>query len=778
MRSNRSLAAPRKRPCGALLRSTLPLLLWLGALLFPTGQAGAVEIDALVGFGQSAALGSRYRPDSWTPLTVYLTGQGMSGVGQLQVTVKNGDRTTVYTRRVPLREGTLNETQSFVVLTRSPDPWGYRGGSVADIQVQLLREGRKLAEKRVSLPIGTSPETYNVLALTRDGSGMNFLTRKKLGLVHRFYNPTSLSQSQFSPNGTQQKASSVLPLASLQVLYTDPRALPAMAQGYDMVDCVALADLPLDILTEEQMTALQQYVRQGGLLLVSGGGDLSRLKSRFMVEMLPVVPNGIVSARDVPELAQRYVEPLGLQEPVALTSGTLKPEARVLFGGRSGTLPLITARPYGNGIVVFTTFDYLAPEFRGWKAAPALWRDLLRANNTTVSPRNLMETRALTNASPYGTGGGNQLTDALAGKQATSAPAFSTVALFIGAYLFLLIPVNYFVLKKIDKREFAWITVPILILSFTAASYMVALSIKGGMLTVNRAVVLEGQANSDRFAGYAQMTLYSPGRATYDIALGNSNDPNNPYRYAVPSEIFTPGMSNLTGELTIEHDKTAVLRNTLVKLWDKRSFDTPVFADMGGPIEAKTEKVEGRNRVRVTVTNKTRYTLKNCALVNAEGTANLGDLPPGETATQNIRWGEPGSAVAITMPTPSLPSFTYDPTERKNDSPEVSRAKILAGMVQSLSSGANNNYGWNSAYSTYGRKTNAFVGWFYDPILDVSVNGARPKGEEVNLLFVHLPIPEGISHKQRVLYNPFEQKPLLKLEDELPPGARKGGIFK
>src|SRR5262249_16276200 len=153
---------------------------------------------------------------------------------------------------------------------------------------------------------------------------------------------------------------------------------------------------------------------------------------------------------------------------------------------------------------------------------PALWRDLLRCGNDAISPRDLLVTNTT------GSDNGMRLADALAGKQATSVPPFSTVALFLGAYIFLLVPFSYFVLKKLDKREFAWITAPVLIVASTLVSYMIASSIKGGAMTPHRAVVLESVANSDQVAGYAQMTLYSPRRAAYDISFGPPDDPNSP----------------------------------------------------------------------------------------------------------------------------------------------------------------------------------------------------------------------------------------------------------
>jgi len=531
-------------------RITGLLLLLAGSLLLAAQRAHAVDLDTLVGFGQSITSSARYRPDTWIPLTVYLTGQGVRGVGQLQVSVRQGEQTTLYTRRVSLHEGVLNEAESFVIYLRSPNRFQAFGNNTApDVSVQLLLDGRKLAEKTVALSLAIQPEAYNVLALTQNGGGLNFLLKKNLGLVHRHVNPTALQMRAGMGTGDPNETGpdQINPSAVLTVLYTDPRALPAMPQGYAMIDAIALADLPLDSLTDDQLAALKGYVREGGLLIVSGGGDLAWLKNQFFADLLPVVPTGTVQARDLPDLAQRYGAPLSLPAPVALTDGTLQPDAHPLFGAQGRRLPLVSARPYGSGRVVFTAFDYLAPEFRGWKGAPALWRDLLRCGNDAISPRDVAIT-STDNAS----GSRSRLADALAGKQATSMPGMGAISLFLGVYIFLLVPVSYLALKKLDRRELAWITAPILIGSFTVGSYAMARSIKGGLLTVNRAVIFEENANTDPPAGYAQLTLYSPRRATYDVAFGSPDDPDNPYRNLAPNEISANGQGP-SGDLTIEH---------------------------------------------------------------------------------------------------------------------------------------------------------------------------------------------------------------------------------
>jgi hypothetical protein len=777
------LAPPRHAQAafGAARRGMIPAFLW-ALLCLSLHAARAVDMDVLVGYGQSTTSGARYRPETWTPLTVYLTGQGARGVGQLQVSVRVAEHTTLYTRRVPLKDGAINEAVNFTVQLRNPDINIYNpGGSQIDIQVQLIMDGRTLAgPKKLALPGAISLETYNVLGLTRDGAGLNVLGKKKLGLFHKHYNPAHLANMGMQNGNSAEDTShhGINPNATLQVLYTDPRALPVQTQGYDAIDAIALGDLPLDNLSEDQIDAIRDYVRQGGLLVISGGGDLARLKSRFYQEMLPVTPAGTLVVNALPTLAARYDTLLPLTGGAALTRGTLKPGAIALLSGSETGGALIASRPYGCGVVVFTSFDFLDPNIRAWGAGPALWRDLLRCGNREVSARDVLAAAAETNQSNV------HLGDALAGKRATNAPPLLMVGLFCGAYLILLVPVNYLVLKKLDKREMTWLTAPVLIAGFTVASYLIARSIKGGDLTVNSAVVVETQANTDQAAGYAQMTVYSPRRATYDIAFGNPDDPNNPYHALLPSEIFTNPAESLGIDLTVDSDANGTtLRNTLIKLWDKRSFETPVAVDLGGTVDAVTRALSKPGWVEVTLTNRTRFALTDCALVGND-TISLGNLVPGAAVTQRMQWNTRTSAINLPVPVPPAPTEADKtesadrPDERREDTPVVTRARIASALLQSLVTGTEQNqYGYQVPHG-YGHGANALVARFSDPLLDLRVDGHKPDGQEVNVLVAHLPMPTDAPIVSRAKSDPFAAKPVVDLEDETQPGTRRMGVLR
>jgi hypothetical protein len=338
----------------------------------------------------------------------------------------------------------------------------------------------------------------------------------------------------------------------------------------------------------------------------------------------------------------------------------------------------------------------------------------------------------------------------------------------------LLIPVSYLVLKKLDKREMAWYTAPGLILGFTVISYLIAVSIKGGSLTVNKAVVVEGQAGSPTFAGFGQFTLYSPRRTSYDIALKSADAEHSDWG-TVPNEMSR--IESLGSDLTLDQDNGTVIRGVQIGLWDKRSYELPISVAAGGPVDIQAVMIDG-SHARVTVTNNTRYTLTSAALINGDTQSMIGDLPPGKSATATVKWVFNSVSAVI-----RVPDLAGEPGTDSSDA--TVRKRIQRAMVQVLGANSGNNqYGmWNymGGDAVSGKTPNVFVGWFEDALMHVDVNGSAAKGAEANLLVVHLPTPTKAPANIVADYNPFVTEPILALESAIlrplgTPAAAPGGI--
>lgn len=744
-------------------------LLLLSLVINLTSRANAVEIDALIGFGQGSTIKGYYRPQTWTPLTVFVTGAGVSGRARVQVHLINETYSTTYVRDIDLPDGNVNVATGFTLdLSDHDETFQYRG--VTGIEVTLLQDGRKKASAVYSLPRVLDPLSFNVLALTKDGSGLNVLAKKKLHLVHRLSNGSdALSimnrKAARSADGDNE--------APLQLLYTDSRALPVSAQGYDAIDAIALGDQSLDGLTNEQIEAIRGYVRRGGLLLISGGGDLARLKSSLLAELLPVAPASVQLVSSISALEDRYQSPLRSKSPFALAQGVAKPGTDVLLA--QGKAPLIAAKAYGLGRVVFTSFDFLDPAIRGWSAAPSLWLDLFCTRHTDVTALEVLGHQNGSRwTSYYGSDPRNmtRLIDALAGKKANATPSPWLIIGFVIIYILLMVPVNFFVLKRLDKREFAWISIPALILLFTISAYLIGLNLKGGALSAHRGILVETTANSDQAVGMGLTSIYSPSREQYDILFGTGGKFTE---NGIPYEI-SPNAGS-AHKITVETTNSAnIVRQAEIRLWDQRTFVSSVAVPVGEGVVAKVRMVDNNN-AEVVVTNKTPYDLKRCHILSASGVVEVGDLNAGQSSKAlRFLWPvpTPGSALFNLNENPFTKlSFSQTGLAPGGDytyarlSERPTRDLILHSFSSVLAEDqANRNWQGNYTEDNFnGIRPVLMVGILSNPIFSMKINNQNaPIADEVGMMVVHLPPPVNARGKTRSVSNPFSDAPVLKFQ--------------
>ena len=191
--------------------------------------------------------------------------------------------------------------------------------------------------------------------------------------------------------------------------------------------------------------------------------------------------------------------------------------------------------------------------------------------------------------------------------------------------------------------------------------------------------------------------------------LAPQTTPTNPYRNFAPDEVFAGG-AGLGTELKIDNAKTATIREAQVKLWDKRSFDVPVQTPLGGMVEATTQMLDAQN-AQITIRNRTRFTLHNCALVNSDTSVAIGDLAPGATAQKTMLWS---LKEAASLRVPAATNGGIDDASR-SETPEMTRTKMRDALANALATGTQNNgYYWNGSdveNNSYGKATNALVGW-------------------------------------------------------------------
>ncbi len=695
-------------------RPAVRLLLLLSAallagFLLPSARADGPALTAKFG------VAGRYKPiGGWCLVTVGVTNPGPETLsGQVQVlAVDSGGGQSGFGRR-GFRADTPSATfacpvsvpggstapRTFPLYVRGIDP------GQADLSVRLV-EGQGRGDGRVLTQISSQNPSQSAAF---SGSPISGADRLVIGFggdpgAFLFLNGRPLPGTNPLNPGTP---------ATVQVAEAAAADLPDRAAGYAHVHAFLLrSDAPLEALTEAQTDALKNWVASGGHLIVCGGTDPSRFGAAFF--------NGLLPAAVGPSL---------LSGSLTLTPKPLPGVHVVQSSGKA----LMVAGPYGAGTVTMTAFDPTAPAFRSATAAalPPVWQTLFSSRppaSASVLARAAFHEE---NTGQYYYGSSPRLSETVIRGPSLDAPGTLVIALFLLAYLVILVPVNYLVLKRLDRKEWAWGTIPALVLLFAAGTFGVGYAAKGGSVFVNRAALVETRAGQQKAGVYFEVGLFSPHRSSYDIDLPGSGlvaaVPNPNLDYGGQNDAPTSGAAQL-----VETPSGVSLPNTPVNMWAMRAFDVQSTVDLGGAIDGRLSVKTGP--LTGSLVNHTAYALTDCAVLYGGHWLSIGPLASGAALTVSGN-----GPVSGDLPLP--PHNTEDPHsdihERMQDA--------LGSYFRSLGQGETSVNSGNNAQTGFVPSTGEalLVGWSRDPALagpPPKIDGNTVAENDESLVIVHVPV--------------------------------------
>src|SRR4029453_17887300 len=120
---------------------------------------------------------------------------------------------------------------------------------------------------------------------------------------------------------------------------------------------------------------------------------------------------------------------------------------------------------------------------------------------------------------PVGPGDDSQIVGAVADLPALAVPPIPGLVLLLFGYIALIGPINYIVLKRLDKREWAWVTMPALIAIFAVGAYAFGSALRGSDVIVNEVAIVRGAPDAKEGAAQVYLGVFSPTRGTYQVAL-------------------------------------------------------------------------------------------------------------------------------------------------------------------------------------------------------------------------------------------------------------------
>ncbi len=576
-----------------------------------------------------------------------------AGFGKLQVDVFTGGW-------VPFRIALANNgkaiTGRLIVRTESPpNPSSQARDFVKDIQ--LASSSRQLHEIPVFLNSGHRPveiilesegdeiartsirverdyyvnDQLEVAVIDTDATALNNISATEIA------QPQNRAVFKSAPPGSQPQTTQTAPPQPPQPrsrrniwgsnrqgpaahpVVIPPEDLPRDFVCYDSLDAVVLGDAPVSLLTEEQSRALKLWVASGGLLIVTGGSDFVGLRAAGLDSLLPVEVRGANSAPGVPELVSAY----GAFESADATlvqSAVVREGARVLLG--TDDRPVAAERDYGSGLVRFLAINPKIHPYRGWGAAKTLWNDLLLpAVDTLPGQTQWITSGRRGNSRSSNWGIQNYLFD-LAGIEPPSANYF---LLFLLAYILVVGPINYFVLRWTKKLDLAWLTIPAVILLFTTVSVTVAQLSRGGGSQASDVTMVEFHQREGVSRAMSAMLIRSSSKSRQQITFDNGDT------FAVDVDGTFDSRPDSSDHLEIGRAPKQLSLSVPMNTWTTGLFSIRSISESVAPMISAAMLGDGKNATpQVRVKNVSDSPITRAVYLSKAGMSDPFDLAAGE----------------------------------------------------------------------------------------------------------------------------------------------------
>ncbi len=528
--------------------------------------------------------------------------------------------------------------------------------------------------------------------------------------------------------------------AEVVVAYTNTEGLPDSWKGFEGLDLLILDDFSTQAISPAQEAAILDWVSAGGRLLVTGGEDYQRLSASFLKDYLPLSITGSEVLPALPELQRAFGGELNAAPAAIVVGNPARGSIHLSQDGR----PLVCSCTVGLGKVWLTTFSFTNQPVRGWDGAAELLSKILRTDRQYP-------------AALVGAHASQVIANGLAVNAGAKPPSFRVISIFLLAYIIFLIPVNYLVLKRLDRRELAWATTPCIVVVFSFAAYGLGFVLRGNATVLRSAGMVEVQASTGAGIAQSYYSLFSPRRAEYSLSFAAPSVETAVPSTAQPNWRGRTEPQKLNSAFEVRSGAQDSVHKLLVQMWDQRVFETAAPVVLDGPL-AGDLRLERGNRVTGQLTNDTGLPLQGAVLVFRRVAYAVGDLAAGE--------GKPIDWTAGFVPAPQDPdpgryrgASEDQPGYRSYGGPSASPVPpggTVGSVVQALLKGPERREGrmtvedplYVALREGYLSRTGfglsdreaLLLAWTTTDPLAATVAGRKPKAESVTLAAFHIAV--------------------------------------
>jgi hypothetical protein len=408
---------------------------------------------------------------------------------------------------------------------------------------------------------------------------------------------------------------------STELIKLDEKNFPDYLQVLQSFDVIIINNFDSSKLSKEAYESLKGWVKLGGTLLIGTGTNYNKTLNIFKDDFIKGQPGQLtnVNTSKIYNIATNgdnnnsvSVEALNIQLDRSSTNI------------QEGNVKLLQTIKIGSGYVALAGFDFGLKPFVGWANNSAFGEKLFGMINPDFISSDKYDNGYMNTYYSI-----TEMVNYLMNKKAD----INIYLIILMIYIVLVAPVSYFILKKLDKREFMWVTVPCVAIVFALVLYFLGSGTRLSSVVSNNSNVINidsnGFATKSTYAG-----IFTPKKMSVEVSSKDGQrleSVDNPNYNGNPESAKNNEMDTLIRQDkgSLEFKNKSVLATRVLKI--------PSTTISMGKIEANIS-IDGED-IKGTVKNSTSYDFDYCYLVAPKTYYILGPMKKGESITIDKRSG-------------------------------------------------------------------------------------------------------------------------------------------
>ncbi|MDN3437592.1 hypothetical protein QMA04_05780 [Planococcus sp. APC 3900] len=459
-------------------------------------------------------------------------------------------------------------------------------------------------------------------------------------------------------------------------------SLPTEAQAWDMIDYLVIDEFAFSDLPDPAQQAILQWMQQGGNMIV-GSSSSAEAELGSLSEYLPLELGNSIEAA-VP----------GLEKPVPAYEAVAREGAAVKLQ-KDGQVFAAT-QPVGTGSLTQLSFSLGDETVSAQKGYSKMMSNFFP---TSLNAYNSMGGQSILDYMSYEVGDVNELFDSFA----VSRPFILAVILL---YILLIVPVLYIVLKKKDKREYAWFIIPGVALLTSIGLFAYGAKDRIGNPQIQQTGFFEVDVDSG-LNGYYVNSLLSNRGGNYQFTAPSSTTMT--YRMASEFSGTQPYLSAMMEKGAASNQMT--LRD--MRYWSVESIMGQSYIENSGDftidLEVAEEKISG------TIRNNFPFAVEDVSIWTGTRLLDLGDLNPEQelAVDEKIQSAILSPAAAIGQ------SYGYMPIADLKELEKARRQTLLSTSYEQMSQNG---------------KTPYVIAYTKDAIVPITLENQRASVDSIHLI--------------------------------------------